>query len=439
MTVSKENFTIYTDIVSSFCHLPAVLQSNVNIAKDFQSTGKTVSDVATSIQKHTGIIQRRYALPEQACSDLVIQAVLHSTIDLNNIASIVIATTSGDCPSPATAHFIHAGLNLHPYVHCFDVASSCSSFLSALRSSLGITQTTSQAVLLAASEVKNKGLLQDDLRTRSLFGDGAAGIVLRQNLPKKNKDFFCFAHQESNSKIINNITIPVGGSRQPTTLENINKNKLFLNQPKETFSIIVKSLIKAIESCWEQRTKMLLEMNSNYDDTVPCTIFIDQANKKILKEVKQKINSQLSDKITILMADIGNTVCASLPILRSRVLFLKNILSYEKNFICKKELVNYFSELCKKSNFFSYKIKENGILFQTIYANELIEIFDSGSFSLSNSWLEQISEEEYLDLVNLTKKETETCNKDGARIKYLDIWIAAGGGFQTVGVLHGKL
>ncbi len=439
MAVQNKYLTIHGHILRSFCCLPAIIQKNVELAKEFELPDKPAVLLSESIQKHTGIAQRRYAEKNAASSDLIVKAVQATTITLADINAIIVATTSGDYPSPATAHCVHAGLKLQDAVHCFDVASSCSSFLSAFRSALGVMLTSHKHVLIAASEVKNKGLPKTDLRTRSLFGDGAAGLLLKQKANNENYDFFCFCHEESNSKIIHNIMIPVGGSKEPTTIDNIHKNKLFLNQPKETFVVIVKALVKAIEKSWAERINLLKSMNENDTDSIPCTIFIHQANKNILKEVKQKINANIANKIPILMTDIGNTVCASLPILRARFLFLKSIISYEKNFVTKDELVNYFKTLCQKTNKFSYTNKNNGIVFTAFFANEIIEIFDDGCSSIDNCWLQQIDTEEYLEILFLLKDSLITCNEKMTRIKYLDIWITAGGGFQTVTLLHGKI
>lgn len=439
MLPEKEQITIYGHILHSFCYLPALIIRNDELAKSFATAEKSAAALSATILKHTGIEQRRYAQPDEATSDLIVHAVQNSSIQKEKLDAVVVATTSGDHPSPATAHFVHAGLKLPHAVHCFDVASSCSSFLSAFRSTLGVLFTSNNNVLIAAAEVKNTGLPPTDLRTRSLFGDGAAGIVLKRKVINKNYDFFQFCYQETNSDIIQNIIIPVGGSRMPTTISNIHDNKLYLKQPKETFLIIVKSLLKAIQIAWLARTKLLNEMNEKSPESIPCTIFIHQANKNILIEVKEKLNPELSKKIPILMADIGNTVCASLPILRTRFLFIKSIIKYENNFVCKNELISYFKFLCGKSNYIKYSIKNTGISFTTVWENETIEIFDAGSTCLEDSWLEQIKTEEYSEIITLIKNENISCKNKLTNLKSLDIWIAAGGGFQTIALLHGKI
>ena len=322
MTKLNQKPPVFANIVSSFCCLPSNKISNLDITKDFPCENKTVNSVSESILKHTGIFERRYALNDEAASDLAIKAILNSSLNLTKIDALIVATTSGDYPSPATAHFVHKGLNLNKNIHCLDVASSCSSFLSAIRSAFGFI-TTNANTLIIASEVKNKGLTKEDLRTRSLFGDGASGMFIEKNKPNNDKnDFFDFCYQESLSTLAERIYIPVGGSREPTNIINISRNKLELNHPKETFFQIVKSITEAIETSWNVRQNYISPNSTNETDILPGMIFIHQANKNIIKEVKIRINKDISERIPILMADIGNTVCASLPILRTRVLFL---------------------------------------------------------------------------------------------------------------------
>ncbi|KAB8036936.1 hypothetical protein GCL60_13930 [Silvanigrella paludirubra] len=429
---------VFANIKSSFCYLAANKITNLDIAKDICLENKSLSDVSMSILKHTGIFERRYAQPEEAASDLAIKAILNSSLNLNEIEALIVATTSGDYPSPATAHLVHKGLKLNKNVHCLDIASSCTSFISALRGSLGFVATNSNTVVIA-TEVKNKGLLKKDLRTRSLFADAASGVYLEKNNSKNNPDLFLFCYQESISSLSDRIYIPVGGSREPTNINNIHRNKLELNNPKETFFQIVKSISEAIEKSLETRQNYIKE-NFELDPVyIPGLIFIHQANKNIIKEVKSRFHKNIADKIPILMGDIGNSVCASLPVLRTRVLFLKSIFFSNQKIISKKDLIPYFIQLCNENNEFRFIHKEKGILFSSYWQNESIDIFDDGCDSLENSWLNKISEDEFNQLQTAFQNENISCQNKSVRLKYIDIWIAAGGGFQTLAMLHGKV
>jgi 3-oxoacyl-[acyl-carrier-protein] synthase III len=436
----NKNHIIFANLKSSFCCLPSIKMNNLAIAKDIPNQQKSVSETSNAIFKHTGIFERRYSQPFEAASDLAIKAIENSSVDKESIEALIVATTSGDYPSPATAHFVHKGLNLNKQIHCLDVASSCSSFLSAFRCSFGFMSTNSNT-LVVATEVKHKGLLKDDLRTRSLFGDGAAGIFLEKTNNNENGcDFFQFCHQESISSFAKNICIPVGGTREPTNIENIYRNKLEFQNPKVTYLQIVKSITEAVEKSWEQRNQIIAENLDHSQFNFPGMIFIHQANKNIIKDVKKKLNKNIADRIPILMGDTGNMVCASLPVLRTRVIFLKSLFYYKKSKLLKKDLIDYFSTICKKSELFSFKRANNGIQFIAKWENESIHIFDDGCSSLDDCWLSKLCEEEFNDLQNFFENEISSCqNLKSRRIKCIDIWITAGGGFQTIAMIHGKM
>lgn len=434
----NKNHTIFSNLKSSFCCLPSIKINNLEIAKEFQNQQKNVSEISKSILKHTGVFERRYAQPFEAASDLAVKAIENSSVNKQNIDALIVATTSGDYPSPATAHLVHKSLNLNKQIHCLDVASSCSSFLSAFRCSFGFISTNSNTLIIA-TEVKHKGLPKDDLRTRSLFGDGAAGIFLEKT-PHSENDFFQFCYQESISSFAQNIYIPVGGTREPTNIENIHRNKLEFQNPKVTYLQIVKSITEAIEKSWKQRHQIICENVQNTQLNFPGMIFIHQANKNIIKEVKNRLNKETSERIPILMGDTGNMVCASLPVLRTRVLFLKSLFQYKKSRILKKDLINYFSSVCENSKLFSFKVINNGIQFTTTWGNEIIHIFDDGCSSLENCWLAKLCEDEFNDLQSFFENEISSCqNLKSERIKCIDIWVTAGGGFQTIAMIHGKI
>ncbi|MBX9703436.1 MAG: hypothetical protein K2X39_04725, partial [Silvanigrellaceae bacterium] len=241
-----------------------------------------------NIEKYTGILARRYAQEGESCSDLAYLAVKYCLKEeqKQKVNALLLATTSGDYPSPASAHILHEKLQLSSLCHCLDIASSCSSFLSVIRASKGFLQKHKETLLLA-SEVKHPSLDTADQRTTSLFGDGAGGLIVTKE--KAHGSFFSFCFSEVNSSLSKNIIIPVGGSRTPSNRANLSENKLKFFEPKKMYQEITKSIVRAVEHCSNIKKKTLKKFMPDLEN-IPGLIYIHQANGNILKEVKARVD-----------------------------------------------------------------------------------------------------------------------------------------------------
>jgi 3-oxoacyl-[acyl-carrier-protein] synthase III len=357
----------------------------------------------------TGVEFRRYANELQATSDLAticLLPMLESSIR-DKIKCLILSTTSPDFTSPATAHIVHSNLKLLSSTFSFDVGSSCTSFLSGFLAAMGILGPQDKYVAVCASEVKNKSLGQD-IRMRSLFSDGAAGMILKVEDTCDSNVGFVHCHTSVRSDLVSNIQIPVGGSREPVNSENFHRARLHMTEPRMIFRETVKEMVLAIESCWQKRGEL------GISEDAPGIIFVHQANANILHEVKQRLPSNISDRIPVLMRDVGNTVCASLPLLRVRWKMLECLFEEGTDF----QLPQKYLEQTGGQHF----VCGDG---EKIYWNDPLENF--------NRWfLNDYSEEE--------KKEIHDCIASFAQPqsskKRADCWVAAGGGFQTIGLLQ---
>lgn len=414
---------------ASFCYLPSKIITNKMLVDEIYCPSldekKTRADLLSTMHKYTGITERRYSLDSEASSDLAIQAVkplLSAHPELKDkITALLVATTSGDHPSPATANWVHHGLQLNPNVQSLDVASSCTSFLSGFRASLGFI-ATGCSTLVVATEAKHKNLCKGDIRTLSLFSDGAAGFYLDSTaLPNA---CFDFAYQQIQSELADNICIPTGGSRKPFSGTCEDEIYLRFLEPKKMFLHTVKNIVQCILSL----EKTLLE---KYSSNRINLIYIHQANKNILEEVKRQLPSHLSSKIPSLMSDVGNMVCASFPVLRSRIRFLYSLMcTYGKRFEF-SELSDVCLHVAKIDPRFSIFKYENGLVFHHKLNSEESYIFDGASSEIEGSWFTRISESEFLDLIQYI--DNIGFIED---LEPIDFWIGAGGGFQTLGVIH---
>ena len=411
-------------LAASFCYLPARNISNQYLVEN-NSLSEATEELSASIKKYSGIDERRYSREDEAASDLATRAILPLILQdsslKNEIGALLVATTSGDYPSPATANFLHRSLQLNPQVHCLDIASSCTSYLSAFRAAFGFLASNANTIVVAA-EVKHKSLCKSDIRTLSLFSDGAGGVYLKNSLHCNSQ--FLFAYQEVNSELADNICIPVGGGRNWYSLENKNDIYLRFLEPKKMFLHTVKSLVTAVLSMYSTYKEKFVENELNL-------IFIHQANKNIIQEVRKKLPKNIAKKIPSLMSDVGNMVCASLPVLRVRVKFLQALICFYKEPFKKEELIRVFTDLCAKHSNFSYNRYDGGIIFKFFFNNEDLFIYDDGCVNLEDCWLTRIAEDEFYFLLENVDKDY--FSSEGQSV---DFWLSAGGGFQTVGVIH---
>ncbi len=154
---------------------PDAVLGNEELAK------KLGIDPAT-IEAKTGIIERRVAADSDAASTLgalaAQRALEASGIPADEIDLVLLSTYTPDhllCPTgPELAHRIGAGR-----AGAFDLNAACSGGVTALLT--GATMLESGAferILVVTSDLTTKYLAPDDPKTRLVFGDGAAALLL---------------------------------------------------------------------------------------------------------------------------------------------------------------------------------------------------------------------------------------------------------------------
>ncbi len=139
------------------------------------------------IYSHTGIRERRHVGPDQAASDLGVEAGeraleiarTNGGIHRESIDLVVCATSTSDYPNfPATACIIQDKLGLEN-AGAFDLLAGCTGFVYGLETARAYVEAElAQNVLLVGTEVLSKLSNMQDRNTCVLFGDGAGAVVV---------------------------------------------------------------------------------------------------------------------------------------------------------------------------------------------------------------------------------------------------------------------
>lgn len=378
--------------------------------------------------RQTGVACRRYAGESACASDLaagVIQALLPSVPSGAQVETLWLATTSADAPSPATAHAAHRLAGLPRSCAAADVASSCSSYLSALAASLGEEGLR----LVVGAEVKHRQIAALDKRSRALFGDAAAGMLLAPDPSGRNG--FLRVHAEVQGEYLENIGVPVGGLRQPFDRNRPEDAVLALREPRQMYGVIVRALCDAVHASWRARAA-LLESRGLDPERVPGVVFAHQANANILREVQDRLASrpehetvrEAAARMPLLMSDVGNTLSASIPQLRVRYLLFR------------EHLRSAFAG--SPSPFAGYPPRypvSASVWEREGMRGERLLSVDASPASKGRTlgdWLASLPEPERAGLNAVAARDVDA---DPATPR-VDVWVAAGGGFQTISYLH---
>lgn len=183
------------------------------------------------VRRSVGVETRHFAAPGQATSDLAVEAATRalgsSGVPAREIRRIILATVSGDYPTPATACLVQRKLGLAGCA-AIDVVGACSGFLQALDLGARCVATGEGPVLVIGADVRSRQLNTADLRTVFLYGDGAGAVVLTEGAGDTGIVHSILTADGAGAEA---VYIPGGGSREPLTEEGLRLRRNTITMP----------------------------------------------------------------------------------------------------------------------------------------------------------------------------------------------------------------
>ena len=168
--------SLFSRIAGTGSYLPARIVTNDDLARTLDTSDEW-------IRARTGIRQRHIAEPDQASSDLALEASKKALeaagVSAADVDLILVATSTPDFIFPSTACLLQKKLGVHGCA-AFDLQAVCSGFVYALSTAdKFIRSGQHKCALVVGSEVFSRILDWNDRGTAVLFGDGAGAVVLK--------------------------------------------------------------------------------------------------------------------------------------------------------------------------------------------------------------------------------------------------------------------
>ncbi|MEI8121899.1 MAG: beta-ketoacyl-ACP synthase III [bacterium] len=280
-------------------YVPERILTNAELEKMVDTTDEW-------IVTRSGIRERHIARDDQATSDLGAEAarraLANSGITPDQIDLIIVATLSPDMPFPNTACFVQNLIGAKNAT-CIGLEAACAGFLFAVdaASQYLLTGRFKTALVIGAEKLSAVTDWQDRA-TCVLFGDGAGAVVLQV---RESGEGILSTVTGSDGRLNALLNIPGGGSRNPASLQTIEKRMHFMKmEGKEVFK-------HAVRAMGEAARKALEKAGLGMDD-VACVV-PHQANMRIVEAIRDRLGVG-PEKFFINLDKYGNMSAASIPV-----------------------------------------------------------------------------------------------------------------------------
>ncbi len=258
------------------------------------------------IKTRTGISERRIASPDQATSDLAVNAsriaIERAGLKPEDIDMVILATITPDMVFPATAYLVSEKLGVKkPGI---DINAACSGFVYGLTIATGhIKSGIFKNVLVIGAETLSRITDWQDRSTCVLFGDGAGAVVLSRD---DSESDILAVELGGDGSCADLLYMPAGGSRLPATEETVKQRLHFIKMNgRETFKMAVRMMTNSIETVIK---------NSNLSKENIKLVIPHQANIRIIDSIAEYLGVRREEKVYVNLHKYGNTSAASIPI-----------------------------------------------------------------------------------------------------------------------------
>ncbi|WP_331732998.1 ketoacyl-ACP synthase III [Streptomyces sp. NBC_01276] len=287
-------------IVSTGSYLPDTVVGNEEIAR-----GADVSD--EWIVRKTGIRERRRADDRDATSDLAARAALaaleQAGVEPQDVAYIVLATSTPDHPQPATASIVQHLIGA-VNAAAFDINAVCSGFVYATTVAERLLRAAEEGryALVIGADIYSRILDYSDRKTAILFGDGAGAVLLGAVPEDRGITETSLLSRGDQYRL---ISVPAGGSRMPANDRTLREGAHFFRMDgRGVRSFVQDNLPSALHELLD-RAGVERELVRHF---VP-----HQANGVMLGEVWPELGLPRAT-MHLAVEEYGNTGSASVPI-----------------------------------------------------------------------------------------------------------------------------
>lgn len=274
-------------------YLPTEVRTNEDVA------ARTPGVNADWVTRRTGVLTRHVAAPHEAASDLAtpaVRAALEAAgIGPDQIVLLIVATTTPDEPSPATACRVQAAIGAQQAVP-FDVNGACAGWLYAAKIAHHWLRHDTRAgyAVVVGVEVFSRFLDPADRATSVIFGDGAAAAVLG---PVPEGTGFTDIRLGNDSDLAEAVIMPGGGSRHPASTSTVERRD-------HTIRMDGRAVTRFFRRTFPDLLEMLLKENGLTIDDVDAFAG-HQANPVLLRSVAAE-HGITADRLVIVGDRVGN-------------------------------------------------------------------------------------------------------------------------------------
>ncbi|TWU60400.1 3-oxoacyl-[acyl-carrier-protein] synthase 3 [Rubripirellula tenax] len=298
----------YAQIGKIAVHFPQRIETNAMLADQYPRW-----DIPL-IEEKTGIRQRHIAQPDETASDLAVAAAeklfASGAIDRKNVDFVLLCTQTPDYPLPTTSCLVQDRLGLPTRCGALDFNLGCSGFVYGLAMADGLIQSrAAKNILLLTAETYSKYIDEDDRSLRTIFGDAAAATLITAG-DQRSLWGFQFGSDGSGGDM---LMVGDGGARSETGAIKPRHRKRWNSRLYMDGPSLINFTVDAIPRLVDE----ILADNGLTDADIH-KYLMHQATWKMLDQLRSRMN--VSDtRLPIDMAEIGNTVSSTLPILIDRL------------------------------------------------------------------------------------------------------------------------
>ncbi|MBI2452518.1 beta-ketoacyl-ACP synthase III [Candidatus Pacearchaeota archaeon] len=267
-----------------------------------------------TVKQISGVKNRYYVNGETASemgSMAVLEALKDAQTDISEIDCMVSASGVSEQPIPPNSSLIAEKLKMQDKkTFCYDINSSCMSFVTALDElSCSIEIGKYEKVLIVSSDITSRGVDYEDLKSASLFGDGAAAVVIARDPERKSK-IIC-SHGETYCEGAHFSEIIGGGNKMPATEYNPELNRksfLYSLQGTKMARVVFEKIWDFFNTAFAPLGKSLEEIIADVKAVIP-----HQVSPSFVRNLRDLLKIP-AEKLIDLTREYGNMLSVSVPL-----------------------------------------------------------------------------------------------------------------------------